>query len=206
MSVSAARAAIDAAHAADPERRDGRPAELVYADAIEGWVRRLASSPSDALILAARAQHLERWTLPRSAYPMDRVGYHAWRTEQYRRQGARARELCAAAGIAPADADRIERLVAKRLLKDPEGQVLEDAACLVFLESEVAGFAADHPDYTAGKYVDILVRTMRKMSAPGRAQALALPLPEPFAGLVRTAAAALAAPRAGTTLHNPPTG
>jgi hypothetical protein len=192
MSVSAARAAIDRAHAGDPEQRAGRPAELVYADAVEAWLRRLVPAPSDALVLAARAQHLERWTLPRSSYPMDRAGYHAWRTEQYRRQGARARELCRGAGIAAADAERVELLVAKRLLKEPDGQALEDAACLVFLESEVAGFASDHPDYTSGKYVDILVRTMRKMSAPARAMALALPLPEPFAGLVRTAAAALA--------------
>lgn len=191
MTFAAACRVIDQAHAADPEQRDGCPAELVYADAVEAWVRRLSPSASEVLILAARAQHLERWTLPRSSYPMDRVGYHAWRTEQYRRQGARARELCLGAGIPADSASRIELLVAKRLLRDPEGQVLEDAACLVFLESEVAGFAADHPDYAAGKYVDILVRTMRKMSAPARALALALPLPEPFAGLVRTAAAAI---------------
>lgn len=192
MSLPAALAAIDHAHAADPERRGDRPAELVYADAVERWVRRLVGSPSDVLILAARCQHLERWALPRSSYPLDRTGYHAWRTEQYRRQGARARELCVAAGVAEADAERVERLVAKRLAREPDGQALEDAACLVFLESEVTGFAAGHPDYTADKYVQILVRTMRKMSAEARRVALAMDLPEPFAGLVRQAAAELA--------------
>lgn len=185
----AAGAAIDAAHAADPERRDGQPAELRYADAVERWVCRLVDAPTPVLRLAARAQHLERWTLPRSAYPMDRPGYHAWRTEQYRRQGARARELCLAAGLAAADAERVELLVAKRLAREPDGQALEDAACLVFLESEVAGFAGQHPDYDAGKYVDILAKTMRKMSRRGREQALAMPLSEPFAGLLRQAAA-----------------
>lgn len=191
MSFAAARAAIDQAHAADPRQCAGRPAELVHGEAVEAWVRRLLPAPSDELVLAARALHLERWTLPRAAYAADRAGYHAWRSEQYRRQGARARELCLGVGIAAAAAGRIESLVAKRLPQDPEGQALEDAACLVFLESEVGGFAAGHPDYSADRFLGILRRTLRKMSGPARERALALPLPEPFAGLLRSAAGAL---------------
>lgn len=192
--VHAARAAIDRAHAADPAQRDGVAAELAYADAMERWLRRLVPEPSPVLVLAVRAQHLERWSLPRSAYPMDRPGYHAWRIEQYRRQGARAAELCRGAGLSADDTARVEALVAKRLAREPDGQAMEDAACLVFLESEVPGFASQHPDYTAEKYVDILRKTMRKMSPAARGLALAMPLPEPFAGLVRQAA---------TTLQNP---
>jgi tRNAThr (cytosine32-N3)-methyltransferase len=184
--VARSRALIDAAHAADP---DGR--ELAYADAVERQVLALVPGASPVLRLAARAQHLERWTLPRSAYPMDRPGYHAWRTEQYRRMGARAKELCLLGGLPTADAERVELLVAKRLLKEPDGQAVEDAACIVFLESEIAGFAASHGDYTPEKYIDILRKTMRKMSQQGRERALALPLPEPIAGLVRAAAASL---------------
>ena len=186
-----ARAAIDAAHAEDPERRDGRPAELVYADGVEAWLLRLVPDAEPLLRLAARAQHLQRWTLARSAYPMDRAGYFRWRIEQYHRQGALARRLCVEAGIAEADAERIEAVVAKKRLGQPDGQAIEDAACLVFLSSEIAGFAAGHADYTAEHYVDILRKTMRKMSPAGREAALALVLPEPFAGLVLTAAASL---------------
>lgn len=185
----AARDAIDAAHAADPERTDGRAAELLYADAVEGWLVRLQPEADPVLRLAARAQHLQRWSLPRSDYPMDRVGYHQWRTEQYRRQGALARRLCVESGVAEADAQRVEALVAKKRLAQPDGQVLEDAACLVFLSQELAGFAAGHADYTPEKYIDILRKTMRKMSPSGLQTALALELPEPFAGLVRAAAA-----------------
>ncbi len=185
----AARDAIDAAHAADPEQSGGRPAELIYADAVEGWLMRLVPEADPVLRLAARAQHLQRWSLPRSDYPMDRVGYHQWRTEQYRRQGALARRLCAESGVPEADAQRVEALVAKKRLAQPDGQALEDAACLVFLSSELAGFAAGHADYTAEKYIDILRKTMRKMSPSGLRAALALELPEPFAGLVRAAAA-----------------
>lgn len=188
---AAARSAIDAIHARDPETRDGRPDELAYADAVEAWLLRLVPDAGPVLRLAARAQHLERWSLPRSAYPQDRVGYHQWRTEQYRRQGALARRTCLEAGMDAAEAALVEALVAKARLKEADGQAVEDAACLVFLEREIAGFAAEHGDYTAERYVDILRRTMRKMSAPARDLALALPLPEPFAGLVRTAAATL---------------
>ncbi len=184
----AARDAIDTAHAADPQQIDGRPAELIYADAVEGWLVRLVPEADPVLRLAARAQHLQRWSLPRSDYPMDRAGYHQWRTEQYRRQGALARRLCEEAGVTGPDAQRIEALVAKKRLAQPDGQALEDAACLVFLSSELAGFAAGHPDYTPEKYIGILRKTMRKMSPSGLQAAFALDLPEPFAGLVRAAA------------------
>ncbi len=186
-----ARTAIDEAHASDPERSEGLAAELVYADAVENWVLRLDPDASPLLRLAARAQHLQRWTLPRSDFPLDRVGYHRWRTEQYRRQGALARQLCVEAGFTQAEAAFVEELVAKKRLGQAEGQTLEDAACLVFLSSEIPGFSARHPDYTPEKYLDILRKTMRKMSPAGHQMALTLRLPEPFAGLVATAAASL---------------
>ena len=180
--MQAALDAIDAAHAADPAGR-----ESGYARAMSAWIERLRPDPPPALRLAARAQHLERWLLPRTAYPMDKAGYHAWRTEQYRRQGARARQLCLAHGVDESTAATVEQLVAKRLARTPEGQALEDAACLVFLESELAGFAAQHADYDAEKYIDILAKTARKMSPTGRAAAAALPLAEPFASLLARA-------------------
>ena len=189
--IAAAMAAIDAAHAADPELRDGRPAELAYAEAMTQWTERLQPAPGPALRLAARAQHLERWTLPRSAYSMDRPGYHAWRIAQYARQAARARELCLGAGVDPAIAERAALLVAKKLPRDPEGQALEDAACLVFLEREIGSFAAEHPDYTADKVVDILRKTARKMSAQARTFAAALPMAEPLRALLLRACAGL---------------
>ena len=87
-----ARRAIDAAHAADPNRTpDGRPAELVYADRMEAWVVRLNSAAPTLLRLAARCQHLERWQVPRATFPEGRPGYLAWRRSLYTRQAERAR-------------------------------------------------------------------------------------------------------------------
>jgi hypothetical protein len=187
---AAARAALDAAHAADPKRIDGVPAELRYADAVERWIRRLVPAPSPALALAARCQHLERWAIPRADYPLDKPGYHRWRRAVQVRQGERARALLLGAGCAAELAERVGALVAKDAARDPEGQALEDAACLVFLEDELAAFAAQHHDYPREKVIGILRKTWAKMSPPARTLALGLPLDEGLRALVVAAVSA----------------
>jgi Domain of unknown function (DUF4202) len=187
-----ARLAIDAAHAADPTRTaDGRAAELVYAKRMEAWVARLAPESGELLRLAARCQHLERWTSPRASYPEGKAGYLSWRRALYVQQAERARGILIAAGVAEAEAAEVATWVSKTGLKSNAGtQALEDAACLVFLENEIAGFAAAHADYPEEKFVDILRKTWRKMSAGAQAAALALDLPPVIAALVRAALAA----------------
>ena len=184
-----ARQLIDAAHAADPQRTaDGRAAELVYADRMEAWVERLAAPASPALRLAARAQHLERWLVPRTTFPEGRAGYLTWRRSLYTRQAERARELLLAAGVDAAEAADVATWVSKTGLRtNPGTQVLEDAACLVFLENEIGAFAARHADYPREKFIDILRKTWRKMSPAAQAAAGALPLPDGIAELVREA-------------------
>lgn len=184
-----ARAAIDAAHSADPKRAaDGRAAELVYGERIEAWVLKLAPDAPEILRLAARCQHLERWKTPRDGYPLDKVGYHAWRRGLYVKQAERARQILVESGVAETEAAEVATWVSKTGLKtNPGTQALEDAACLVFLENEIADFAAAHADYTEEKFVDILKKTWRKMSPAAQAAALALDLPAPIAALVRRA-------------------
>ena len=81
-----ARELIDAAHGADPKRAaDGRAAELVYAERMEAWAVRAAENPTPLLRLAARCQHLERWSVPRSTYPDGKSGYLKWRQSLYRK-------------------------------------------------------------------------------------------------------------------------
>lgn len=184
-----ARALIDAAHAADPRRAaDGRPAELAYADHMERWVATLVPDAPPILRLAARCQHLERWSLPRADFPMDKVGYHAWRRTLYQRQSEHARSLLLKAGLPESEASEVATWVSKTGLKtNPGTQALEDAACLVFLENEIAGFAAAHADYPPEKFIDILRKTWRKMSPSAQRAALALDFPPPVAALVRAA-------------------
>lgn len=184
-----ARELIDAAHAPDPQRAaDGRAAELVYAERMERWVEQLVPDPSALLRLAARCQHLERWSVPRSTFPLDKPGYHAWRRSLYAKQAERARDLLLQAGVPATEAAEVATWVSKTGLKTNRGtQALEDAACLVFLENEIEAFAAQHADYPQEKFVDILRKTWRKMSPRAQELALELKLSAGIAALVKAA-------------------
>lgn len=165
----AAMAQLDALHAEDPrmETVDGEevPYELLYAQRMSEWLERLRGDASETLQLAVRAQHLKRWEVPRDSYPMDRPGYHAWRTGLKTRQADMAAEVLRQAGYDEADCARVAALVRKEDLKnDEETRALEDAACLVFLQDYYAPFAAEHDD---DKVLGILRKTLRKMSAEG---------------------------------------
>src|SRR3954471_3666217 len=100
-------AALNAVHEADPRREGGAAYEILYADRLEAWVRRLVPEPPPALLLAARAPHLERWAIPRDSYPDGRGGYLRWRSDVHRRQGERVREILAGAGN---EAELVERV------------------------------------------------------------------------------------------------
>jgi tRNAThr (cytosine32-N3)-methyltransferase len=186
-----ARELIDAAHAADPTRApDGRAAELVYADRMEAWVAKLGPAASPLLRLAARSQHLERWSVPRASFPEGKAGYLNWRRSLYTKQAERARTLLIGAGVPAAEAAEVATWVSKTGLKtNPGTQALEDAACLVFLENEISDFAAQHAEYPRGKFVEIIRKTWRKMSPAAQQAALALDLPPAIAPLVHEAVA-----------------
>ncbi len=184
-----ARELIDAAHDADPHRTtDGRAAERVYADRMEAWLMRLVPDAPAILRLAARCQHLERWTVPRATFPMDRPGYLKWRRHLYEKQGGRTRELLLAAGVSQEESDAAHDWVAKKGLGTNAGtQALEDAAVLVFLENELAAFAAQHAEYPREKFVTILRKSWLKLSPDGRRMAVGIPLDPAMADLVREA-------------------
>jgi tRNAThr (cytosine32-N3)-methyltransferase len=184
-----ARELIDAAHSADPAKSaDGRPAELAYADHMEGWVARIVPGADPVLRLAARCQHLERWSVPRGSFPKDKPGYLSWRRSLYVKQSERARQLLLDAGVSADRAADAATWVSKTGLRtNPGTQALEDAAVLVFLESEIQAFAAQHSDYPREKFVDILRKTWRKMSQRAQELALGLELPPAVAALVREA-------------------
>ena len=186
---SRARDLIDAAHGADPNKAaDGRPAELVYAERMEKWVSRIEPGAKPILRLAARCQHLERWSVPRGSFPMGRPGYLAWRRSLYLKQAERGRQLLLSAGVPANEAGDAATWISKSGLKaNPGTQALEDAAVLVFLESEIEAFAAQHAEYPSEKFVDILRKTWRKMSPRAQDLARSLDLPAPIAVLLREA-------------------
>lgn len=182
-------ARIDAANAEDPYRiRFGaidHPSERLYSERMTATLTRLQPDASEALRIAARAQHLCRWKVPRSTYPMDRAGYHRWRGDLKRKHAEWTAEFMTAAGYSAPEIEHVARLIRKENLKtDSEAQTLEDIACLVFLEHYAAPFAEKHDE---AKVLSILQKTWAKMSPRGHAAALGLALPEPMASLVRRA-------------------
>ena len=129
---------------------------------------------SEELRIACRAQHLERWLLPRADYPQTKAGYFAWRNEQKKRHAERVSELMERAGYDSAACERVATLVRKEGIKrDAESQTLEDIACLVFLQNHAVEFADGRDEE---QIIDILRKTLRKMSAKGRDAALDQPL------------------------------
>ncbi len=183
-SLTRALADIDRANAADPDHEAGRPAALVYGERMTAELARLQPQAGAVLQIAARGQHVERWLLPRSDYPPGKEGYLAWRREQGRRHGERVAGIMAETGYAPEDCARVGVLLRKEGLKrDPEVQMLEDVICFTFLRWYFAGFAAGKDPVAV---LDIVTKTARKMSAGGRARALAeFDLPQLLAAAFR---------------------
>ena len=179
--LSRALAAIDAANAADPKGE-----ALIYGERMSAELSRLFPKADDVLRIAARGQHVERWLLPRSAYPEGKEGYLSWRREQGRRHAERVAGIMAAAGYGTEDCARVGVLLRKEGIKrDAQVQALEDVICLTFLRWYFADFAAGKDPAAVA---DILAKTARKMSAAGRARALdEFDLPPDLAALVRAA-------------------
>jgi hypothetical protein len=177
-------ACFDAANGEDPnwESDSGgvRPKELLYAERMTAMLARFAPQASEPLRLAARCQHIQRWKIPRADYPMTRVGYQQWRVRLRDFHAELAGSILREAGYDDATIARVGSLIRKEALKtDAEAQALEDVVDLVFLESYLADFVTEHPGYDEAKFVDILKKTGRKMSARGREAALTLISPPP---------------------------
>ena len=176
--------AIDQANAADPNQTAGQPDALLYGQRMTAEQHALYPDASEPLQIACRGQHIERWTLPRDAYPMDRPGYLAWRTEQGRRHAARVAGIMRDAGYDDDAIAQAERMLTKQGIKrDPDVQAMEDVVCFTFIRWYLGPFAEGRD---AQELQRIVEKTARKMSEPARAIALKeFDIPEPFASAFR---------------------
>jgi hypothetical protein len=187
----AAIAAFDQANAQDPnkEMADGReyPKELLYAQRMTDMQERYAPEASEAVKLACRAQHIQRWKSPRSNFPLDRQGYLQWRTGLYKFHAETAGNLMKEAGYDDETIDRVRTIISKKGLKvNQETQLMEDVVDLVFIEHYMIGFATSHPEYDEAKWIEIIKKTWQKMSGRAHEFALAgkIKLPEVLVPLI----------------------
>lgn len=173
-------AAID-----DFNRRDPSGRELPYSEKLTEWVLKLNPQASEALRIAARGQHTGRWTVPRSSYPMNRGGYLRWREDLKRFHAKTVGEFMTRAGYSPAEVEEVQQIILKKNLQaNPDAQTIEDALCLVFLETQFEELAAKTP---RDKMLEIVRKTWKKMSEPGRQAALAMNLPAHHKKLIEDA-------------------
>ena len=171
---------IDESNGEDPNSEivDGvaQPKEVVYGMRMQKWVEELDPGAPEALRIAARSQHIRRWEIPRSDYPMDRKGYLRWRTTLYGFHADTASELLRAADYDDETIERVRALLQKRNLRtDADVQTLEDAAALVFLEHHLDDFL-NRDDIGEEKAIKIIRKTWKKMTERGHEAASALEL------------------------------
>lgn len=149
-----------------------QPRELAYARWLTDWVLKLCPEATEALRLAARCQHLCRWTIPRDSYPMTRAGYLQWREALKRFHAQKAAEILREVGYSEDTIRRVQELnLKKNFPQDAEGRVLEDALCLVFLERQLGDLASKTSD---DKVINALQKSWKKMTPAAHAAALKL--------------------------------
>src|SRR5882724_5239435 len=157
---------FDSANSLDPnlEIVEGiaRPRELVYAERLRHWVLKLCPDASEELRLAARCQHLCRWMVARSSYPMTRPGYLKWREDLKKFHAEKAGDILRVVGYPAETVAKVQALnLKKNFPQDPDSRVLEDALCLVFLEFQFAELAAKTTD---DKMINALQKAWKKMT------------------------------------------
>ena len=159
-------AGFDAYHRRDPNMVMAEgvayPSELLYAERMSSRMARFAPHANEALQLAVRCQHIGRWEISRSEYPQNKKGYLQWRNQEKMHHARIAEGILRACGYDEHTIERVKALLLKQELhSNPDTQLLEDVVCLVFLEHYLDDFSSKHE---TEKVVDILRKTMRKMS------------------------------------------
>lgn len=174
--LSSVLATIDQHNRKDPQQVEHKGKTLgaaeLYGTRMSERLATYCEDPSPALVIATRAQHIERWHLPRSDYPMGRPGYHRWRTELAKHHAQVTAKILADHKLDASLIAEVSSLLKKENLKsNPNTQALEDVACLVFLEFYLTDFASKHEEE---KLISIIGKTWRKMSESGHQAALTI--------------------------------
>ncbi|MBB1387227.1 DUF4202 domain-containing protein [Pseudoalteromonas sp. SG45-5] len=187
-------ALIDEANSQDPnnELHDGKsfPKERLYSDRMSEMLLRFMPNADELMKIAVRAQHIERWKSPRSDFEMNKQGYHQWRSALYIFHASTVVKLMQQAGFDETDQNRVYEAVAKKNIKrNPDSQLVEDVASLVFIEHYMLEFTRSKPDYDEQKWIGIIRRTWQKMSDDAHEFVLAgnITLPAPLVGLIHKA-------------------
>ena len=161
------------------------PKELLYAQRMTQRLLLYEPDSSVYLQLAAHSQHIGRWEIARSSYPIDKKGYLQWRNKLKEHHAAITEHILKTCGYDESIIEKVKALLLKKnLTTNLDTQTLEDVICLVFLEYYVEEFAAKHADE---KVIDILRKTIKKMSVKAIQSVEELPLSNKIKSMVHAA-------------------
>jgi len=186
-------ALFDELNSKDPNReilgRKERPKELLYAERISTMLKNYVLNPSETLQLAARCQHIQRWKIERGNFPMTKSGYYRWRKNLRDFHAKTAKTILHEVGYKKSVIDRVSSLVKKEGLQyDSEVQTLEDVVVLVFLENYLEEFIHSHSNFDESKIMDIVSKSLRKMTTKGRRAVLTMiKIPPSFLPVIKKA-------------------
>jgi hypothetical protein len=156
--------------------------ETLYAYRMLEMLRAYQPVSSPQLEVAAMAHHLKRWEIKRSDYPLDKQGYFLWRRQVAKHQLSLTAQVLDQSGFDASERDQIIAILKKENLNtNPLAQVMEDVACMVFVQYYLEAFAAPH---NTDKVVDIVRKTMLKMSKRAIDETAQLPLNDNVSRLI----------------------
>ena len=188
---------IDDANAKDikieqDENGNDVPKELIYGQRMAEMIERFAPNADEVNKIAVRGQHIQRWTSPRSDFPMNRKGYHLWRTQLYSYHAETVAGLMEQVDYDEESIERVKLAIGKKKIKtNTDTQMLENIAAMVFIEYYMQAMADKFDEYSEEKWIDIIQKTWRKMDASAQQFTLGgnVKLPEPLVPLIQKALA-----------------
>ena len=186
---------IDIANKQDPniqidEHGKEWPKELLYSMRMTEMLERYTPGADEVAQISMRGQHIQRWTSPRSSFPMDRQGYLQWRTQLYKFHANTTAAIMQQVGYDEDSIERVKKAIGKKGIKvNPDTQLLEDVTDLVFIEYYMTAFVEKNTGYDEEKWLSIVRKTWDKMSENAHQFALSgkLKLPEPLIPLIQKA-------------------
>ena len=132
--------------------------------------------------IAARAQHIRRWEVPRDTEPMNRKGYLEWRSKLQDFHAEKTLAIMEELGWDEDAQYQVNFYLHKRCLKtNRDVQRLEDCACLVFMQTGLDDFIANNKEK---KVERVLLKTWSKMTEQGHIELMAMDLPESHRALL----------------------
>ena len=171
---------IDEENMQDPTKESWEhgdmPSAWVYGQRMTAWLHKLTPEPSQELQIAARAQHIRRWDVPRDTFPANRKGYLDWRVRMYDYHAEKALAIMQELGWDEDAQYQVNFYLHKRCLQtNREVQFLEDCACLIFIQYQLLDIAREHREQ---KVTRIIQKTWDKMTEQGHREVFAIGLPD----------------------------